>query len=97
MARMGEGRGVHRVLVGKREGKRPLGRPRRRWEDNIKMDLQEVGRVVGTGWSWLRIGMMAGTCEYGDESSGSKNAWNFLTSCRTVSFSRRTLLHGVSK
>ena len=44
MVRMGEGRGVHRVLVGKPEGKRPLGRPRRRWEDNIKMDLQEVGR-----------------------------------------------------
>jgi len=39
---MGEGRGVYRVLVGKPEGKRPLGRPRRRWEDNIKMDLQEV-------------------------------------------------------
>ena len=43
MARMGEGRGVHRVLVGKPEGKRPLGRPSCRWEDNIKMDLQEVG------------------------------------------------------
>jgi len=43
VARMGEGRGVHRVLVGKPEGKRPLGRPRRRWEDNIKMDLREVG------------------------------------------------------
>jgi hypothetical protein len=56
VARMGEERGVHRVLVGKPEGKRPLGRPRRRWEDNIKMDLQEVGGVVGTGWSWLRIG-----------------------------------------
>ena len=41
--RMGEGRGVYRVLVGKPEGKRPLGRPRRRWEDNIRMDLQEVG------------------------------------------------------
>jgi hypothetical protein len=40
---MGEGRGVYRVLVGKPEGKRSLGRPRRRWEDNIKMDLQEVG------------------------------------------------------
>ena len=39
MAHMGEGRGVYRVLVGKPEGKRPLGRPRRRWEDNIKMDL----------------------------------------------------------
>jgi len=43
VARMGEGRGVYRVLVAKPEGKRPLGRPRRRWEDNIKMDLQEVG------------------------------------------------------
>ena len=42
MARMGEGRGVYRVLVGKPEGKRPLGRPRRRWED-IRKDLQEVG------------------------------------------------------
>jgi hypothetical protein len=56
VARMGEDRGVYRVLVGKPERKRPLRRPRRRWEDNIKMDLQEVrGGVVGTGWSWLRI------------------------------------------
>ena len=47
VARMGEGRGVHRVLVGKPEGKRPLGRPRRRWEDNIKMDLQEVRGLDG--------------------------------------------------
>ena len=39
---MGEGKGVHRVLIGKPEGNRPLGRPRRRWEDNIKMDIQEV-------------------------------------------------------
>ena len=43
VARVEEGRGVYRVLVGKPEGKRPLGRPRRRWEDNIQMDLQEVG------------------------------------------------------
>ena len=43
VARMGERRGVYRVLVGKLEGKRPLGRPRRRWEDNIKIDIQEVG------------------------------------------------------
>ena len=60
VARMGEGRGVHRVLVGKPEGKRPLRRPRRRWEDNIKMDLQEMAGVVGTGWSWLRIGTGGG-------------------------------------
>ena len=51
---------MQRVLVGKPEGKRPLGRPRRRWEDNIKMDLQEVGGVVGTVWSWLRIGTGGG-------------------------------------
>ena len=51
MWRMGEGRGVHRVLVGKPERKRPLGRPRRRWEDNIKMDLQEVG---GSG-DWMEL------------------------------------------
>ena len=57
VARMGDGRGVHRVLVGKPEGKRLLGRPRHRWEDNIKMDLREVG---GDGWSWLRIGTDGG-------------------------------------
>jgi hypothetical protein len=56
--RMGEDRGVHRVLVGKPEGRRPLGRLRHRWEDN--MDLQEVGGGRGTGWSWLRIGTGGG-------------------------------------
>ena len=56
MARKGEGRGVYRVLVGKSEGNRPMGRPRPRWEDNIKMDLQKWEGVVGIGWSWLRIG-----------------------------------------
>jgi hypothetical protein len=45
--RMGAGRGVHRVLGGKSEGRRPLGRPRRRWEDNIKWDLPEVGGCFG--------------------------------------------------
>ena len=50
VARMGEGRGVHRVLVGKLEGKRPLGRPRR--EDNIKMDLQKVG---GGCEDWMEL------------------------------------------
>jgi hypothetical protein len=48
---MGEERVVHRVLVGKPEGKCSLGRSKRRWEDNIKMNLQKVGGVVGTGWS----------------------------------------------
>jgi hypothetical protein len=53
---MGERRGAYRVLVGKPEGKRPLERPRRRWEDNIKMDLREVGWGTWTGPIWLRIG-----------------------------------------
>ena len=52
MASMEERRGVHRVLVGKPEGKRPLGRPRRRWEDNIKLDLHEVGRGYG---DWMEL------------------------------------------
>ena len=60
VARMEEGRSVHMVLVGKPEGKRPLGRPRRRWEDNIKMIFRKWERVVGTGWSWLRIGTGGG-------------------------------------
>jgi hypothetical protein len=49
VARMGEGRGAYRILVGRLEGRRPLGRPRRRWEDNIKMYLQEVGWGAWTG------------------------------------------------
>jgi len=56
---MGERRGLYRVLVGKLEGKRPHGRPRHRWEDNIKMDLKEVGYGC-MDWSWLRIGTSGG-------------------------------------
>jgi hypothetical protein len=52
MSRMGEGRVVYRVLVGRPEGKRSLGRPRRRWEDNIKMDLRERG-IEGANWIQL--------------------------------------------
>ena len=52
MARMEEGRGVYKVLVRKPEGNRSLGRPRCRWEDNIKMDLQEVGRGCG---DWMEL------------------------------------------
>jgi hypothetical protein len=52
VARMGEGKGVYRVLVGRPEGKRPLGRPRRRWKDNIKMDLRERGINVA---NWIRL------------------------------------------
>jgi hypothetical protein len=52
VARMGEGRGVHGVLVGRPEGTRPLRRPNRRWEDNIKMDLREIGI---DGANWIRL------------------------------------------
>ena len=76
---MGERRGIYRVLVGKPEGKRPLGRSRRRWEDNIKMDLQEVGcggyglDRAGSGWR-----QVAETCERGNEHSGSVKCGEFL-------------------
>ena len=73
MARMGEGRGVHRVLVGKPEGKSPLGRPRRRWEDNIKMDLQEVGGGCG---DWMQLAQDRE--KYGNEISGSIKCGEFL-------------------
>ena len=97
VVRMGEEMGVYRVLVGKPERKRPLGRPRRRWVDNIRMDLQEVGcgyvDWIGLAqdrdrWRTLVSAVM---------NLRVKNAENFLTSCKTVSFSRRNLHHGVSK
>jgi len=72
VARIGKGRGVYGVLVGKPEGKRPLGRPRHRWEDNIKMDLQEV--KCG-GMNCIEL---AGTCECGNEPSGSIKCGEFL-------------------
>jgi hypothetical protein len=59
VARMGEGRNVYRVLVGTAKGKRQLVRPRRRWEDGIKMDLGEIG-WGGSGFSWLRIEIVGG-------------------------------------
>ena len=81
VTRMGEDRVVHRVFVGKPERKRPLGRPRRRWEDNIKMDLQEVGGGRG---DWMELAQdrdgwraLVGTVR---NFSGSINAGNFLTS-----------------
>ena len=61
MARMVEERGAHRVLVGKPEGKRPLGRPGRRWEDNIKMGLQEVGGSCG---DWMEVAQDRDTWGY---------------------------------
>ena len=55
VARMGEERGVYRVFMGKPEGRRPLGRDMRRWVDNIRMDLQEVGCGIWTGLGWPRM------------------------------------------
>jgi hypothetical protein len=78
---MREDRGVHRLLVGKPEGKRPLRRPRSRWEDNIKMDLQEVG---GGRRAWMELAQA--TCGYGEELSSSINAGNFLTRCKVYWF-----------
>ena len=89
---------MHRVLVGKPEGKRPLGRPRHRWKDNIKIDLQEVGGGCG---DWMEL-------------AKDRDKWRALVStvmnlrvpkmrgiswlaAEPVSFSRRTLLHEVSK
>jgi hypothetical protein len=75
---MGEERCMYRVLVGKPEGKRPLGRPRRRWEDNIRMDLQEVG--CG-GMDWIGLSQdrhVAGNCECGNKPSGSIKCGEFL-------------------
>jgi hypothetical protein len=69
VARMGERRGAYRVLVGKPEGRSPLGRPRRRWEDNIKMDLRGV--VCGCV-DWI------GLAECGNEPSGSIKRGEFL-------------------
>jgi hypothetical protein len=60
VARMGEGRNVYRVLVGKAEGKRPLGRPRHRWENGTKMNLSKIGSGVWSGLTWLRIGTVGG-------------------------------------
>ena len=84
MARMGEGRGVHKVLVRKPEGKRPLGRPKHRWEDNIKMDLQEVGGDCG---DWMELAQdrdrWRALVSKVRNLRVSKNAGNFLTSCRT--------------
>ena len=94
----GWGEGVYRVLVGKPEGRRPLGRPRRRWVDNIRMDIQEVG-CGNMDW----IGLAQDRNRWRTLVSAVMNlrvpwnAGNFLTSCKPVSFSRRTLHHGVSK
>jgi len=95
---MCEERGVYRILMGKPKGKRPLGRPRHRWVDNIRMDLQEVGcgsmDWIGRTQDRDRWQMLVSVVM---NLRVPRNAGNFLTSCKPVSFSRRTLHHGVSK
>ena len=66
------------VLVGKSEGTRPLRRPRRKWEDNIKMDLQEIEWGHGLHWSDLGQGQVADTCECGNEPSVSVKCGEFV-------------------
>jgi len=98
VARTGQGRVVYGVLVGRPEGKRPLGRPRRRWEDNIKMDLQEVGEGYG---DWMDLAQDRD--RWRELLSSMMNLrvpkmWGIsCLAAEPVRFSRRTLLHGVSK
>jgi hypothetical protein len=76
---MGEERDAYRILVGRPEGRRPLERPRRRWEDDIKIDLQEVG---WGGMDWIDMSQdrdrWRGCCECGNEPSGSIKRGEFL-------------------
>jgi hypothetical protein len=83
---MGEGRGVYRVWEEKPEEKRQLGRPRPRWEYNIKMGLQEVGCWVWSGlvWAGSGYGHAADICECGNELSGSIQCCGFLDCLQTA-------------
>jgi len=93
VVRMGESRGVCRVLVGKPDGKRPLWRSRSRWEVNIKMDLQEVGCGV---MDWIELAQdrdrWRALVNEVMNLRVPQNVGNFLTSWKPVSLSRRTLL-----
>jgi hypothetical protein len=95
---MGEKRGVYRVLVGRPEGKRPHGGHRHRWEDNNMMDLQEVG----CGFTdWIELAEDRDRWRALEKAVMNlqvpKNVGSILTSCKPFSFSRRTVLYGVSK
>jgi hypothetical protein len=97
VALTGDMRNAYKIFVGKPEGKRPLGRPRRRWEDKIRMDLKEIG---WKGVDWLHL---AQDRDQGQDLLSTVlnlriplKGRTFLTVGVTISFSRRALLHGVS-
>jgi hypothetical protein len=98
VSRIGEKKNAYRSLVGKPEGKRPLGRRRHRWEDNIRMDLREIG---WGGMDW--IGLAQNRDQWGALVNTvmniriPQNVGKFLDSCSTGGFSRRAQLHGVSE
>jgi hypothetical protein len=77
VARMGQQRNAYRILVGKPERKRPLGRPRRRWVGNIKMDLREIG-WDGVDWIDMTQGPVEGSCEHSNEPLASTKCWEVL-------------------
>jgi hypothetical protein len=85
----GDKRNAYRILVGKPEGKRPMGRPRRRWMDNIKMDLKEIG---WDGIHWIDLAQDRDRWR-ALVNAVMNNAGNFLCSCTIGSFSRRAQLH----
>jgi hypothetical protein len=91
---MGEKRNVYRLLIVKLEGKRPLGRPRHRWIDTIKMVLVEIGLSIV---DWIGLAqdryMLESSCELGNEPSGSIKCWELPSGCTTCGLSSGTLLH----
>jgi hypothetical protein len=98
VSRIGEGRAVYRVLVGRPKGNRPLGKPKLRWDDKIKMGLRDVGI---DGANWIRVAhdrVQWRAFVNSNEPSGSlKKAGCRLTSRMTISFSKNILDHEVSK
>jgi len=97
VTRMGEIGNVYRIFVTNPKWKRPRGRPKRRWDDDIKMDFKEMAWEVA---DWMHLAQDRNQwhtlCEYGNEPSESTKAGNFLTRRVTICFSRRCLLHKVS-
>jgi hypothetical protein len=95
VARMGEKRNVYMLLVGKPERKRPLGRPRRRWIDNIKMDLLDIGLNV-VDWIGLAQDRYRWRAQLGNKPSGSIKCWELPSGCTSCGLSSGTQLHRVS-